>query len=69
MWIWRFFLKVWFIKYISHFIYGSALLSKSLEGIDKEYKDNESWQKGKKETIGFLLACIIFLVILSCLVR
>lgn len=69
MQIWRLFLRLWFVKYISNFICGSAFLAKSIEGIDKEYKDNDSWQKGKKETIGYLLVCIIFLVILSCLIH
>ncbi len=37
------------------------------KAIDKEYEGNESWSKGKKEAIQYLVICVILLIVLSCL--
>lgn len=65
--LFNFFLRIWFIRYIGNTISNGLMSAKIAKEVDKEYKDNESWSKGKKEAIQYLVICIIFLIVLSCI--
>ena len=41
---------------------------KAIKEADKEYDGNESWSKGKKETIQTFIICITIIIIISCLI-
>ena len=63
------FLIHWFtIRVIGYSAYCGGLTWKALKGVNKEYEGNESWSKGKKETIQTLIICITIRIIISSLI-
>lgn len=63
------FLIHWFtIRVIGYSAYCVGLTWKALKGVNKEYEGNESWSKGKKETIQTHIICITIIIIISCLI-
>lgn len=65
----RFLITNYFIGVIDNGISDAGVLSKAWKGINKEYKGNESWEKGKKEALQTLVICIISLIVISCIVH
>lgn len=64
----RFLLNWAIVNIISYSVYCGGMTWKSLKGVNKEYEGNESWSKGKKETIQTLIICITIIIIISCLI-
>lgn len=65
----RFFLWIWFIRLIGNMFQNMGMGINAAKAIDKEYEGNESWSKGKKEAIRYLIICVILLIVLSWLMR
>lgn len=61
----RFFLNIWFIRCIGNMFQNMGMGINAAKAIDKEYEGNESWSKGKKEAIQYLVICVILLIVLS----
>lgn len=69
MGLFRFFLGIWFIRLIGNMFQSIGIGINAAKAIDKEYEGNESWSKGKKEAIQYLVICVILLIVLSWLMR
>lgn len=67
MGLFRFFLRIWFIRLIGNMFQNMGMGINAVKAIDKEYEGNESWSKGKKEATQYLVICVILLIVLSCL--
>lgn len=67
MGLFRFFLGIWFIRLIGNMFQNMGMGINAAKALDKEYEGNESWSKGKKEAIQYLVICVILLIVLSCL--
>lgn len=61
----RFFLGIWFIRLIGNMFQNIGMGINAAKAIDKEYDGNESWSKGKKGAIQYLVICVILLIVLS----
>lgn len=61
----RFFLGIWFIRLIGNMFQNMGMGINAAKTIDKEYEGNESWSKGKKQGIQYLVICVILLIVLS----
>lgn len=57
------------IKIFGYTVYGSGILFKAINEIDKEYYGNKSWYNGKIEAIKTLIICIICLILISCIIN
>lgn len=69
MGLFRFFLGIWFIRLIGNMFQNMGMGINVAKALDKEYEGNESWSKGKKEAIQYLVICVILLIVLSWLMR
>lgn len=65
MGLFRFFLGIWFIRLIGNMFKNMGIGINAAKAIDKEYEGNESWSKGKKEAIQYLVICVILLIVFS----
>jgi hypothetical protein len=64
----RFLLHWITVNVISYSAYCGGMTWKAIKEADKEYDGNESWSKGKKETIQTFIICITIIIIISCLI-
>ncbi len=64
----RFLLRGLIIKVLTYSAQCAGITLKAVKEIDKEYKGDESWSKGKKEAIQTFIICITILLIISCLI-